>query len=188
MAALAPALAQAGVGAGTSITFPTTVTVGDTGLPASVDLFNLNTPPNSADTNSVCNAGEASPPCSSPERGIILVPACKQVAAGQCTAFGADPGVFQVSPRRQGGSARRAPSMLFTVSLIDPTFGTVRFTPQPVGAHVTLPGQFASCTIDFTFDVIKSPTGDQNPGGAGRAGGRRRPSTRSSPVRSARAH
>ena len=161
--AIVPSVAQAGVGAGASITFPTTVTVGQTGLPASIDLINFNTAPNSGDTNTVCNAGEASPPCSSPERGIVLVPACKQVAGGVCTAVGADPGVFAVSPTATGRLGTTCGGMTFTVSLIDPAFGMVRFAPQPAGAHVTLPGVLATCSIDFTFDVLKSPTGDQDP-------------------------
>ena len=113
--ALAPALAEAGVGAGAAVTFPTTVTVGQTGLPASITMTNFNTPPNSADTNTVCNAGEASPPCSSPERGIVLVPTCKQVAGGQCTAAGADPGVFAVSPTATGAVGSSCAGVVFDI-------------------------------------------------------------------------
>jgi len=165
---LAPSVAHAGVRAGASITFPTTVTVGQTGLPGSIDLINFNTAPNSGDTNTVCNAGEASPPCSSPERGIVLVASCGQVAAGSCAGFGADPGVFQVSSTATGRLGTTCGGLSFTTSIIDPTFGTVRFAPQPAGAHVTLPGTLAQCTIDFTFDVLKSPTIDQDPSTPGR--------------------
>jgi hypothetical protein len=160
---LAPAAAQAGAGVGMAITFPTVVTVGDSGVPASITLQNLNDGPNVGDTNSVCNAGEASPPCDSPEQGIVLVPSCKQIAAGQCTAAGADPGVFQTSPTGTGRLGTSCGGMTFTITIIDPAFGRLRFTPQPAGAHVTLPGNGSTCIIDFSVDVIKSPAGDQNP-------------------------
>ena len=161
--ALAPSIAQAGVIASAGPTFPSAVTVGQTGLGASITLENRNTNPNSGDTNTVCNPGEASPPCASPERGIVLTPTCKQVASGQCTAAGADPGVFVLSATGVGRAGTSCPGMVFNIATIDPVFGTARFTPQPVGAHVTLPGFGSSCVIDFTFDVLKSPTGDQNP-------------------------
>ena len=165
--ALAPAIAQAGVIASAGPTFPTTVTVGQTGLPASITLENRNTNPNAGDTNTVCNAGEATPPCASPEQGIALVATCKQIASGSCTAAGADPGVFSLSSTGTGEAGTSCAGMTFAIAVIDFTYGTVRFTPQPVGSHVTLPGFGASCVIDFTFDVIKSPTGDQDPAVAG---------------------
>jgi len=160
--ALAPANAQAGVIASAGPTFPTTVTVGQTGLAASVTLENRNTNPNAGNTNTICNAGEASPPCAAPERGIVLTPTCKVLASGQCTAAGADPGVFVLSATGVGQVGTSCPGV-FNINIIDPAFGTVRFTPQPVGSHVTLPGFGSSCVINFTFDVLKSPTGDQDP-------------------------
>lgn len=161
--AFMPTSADAGVIASAGPTFPLTVTVGETGRLGSVTLENRNTTPNVGDTNTVCNAGEASPPCSSPERGIVLVPSCTQLAGGQCTAAGADPGVFQLSATGLGKPGTACAGMTFGITMIDPTFGTVRFTPQPAGAHVTLPGFGSSCVIDFTFDVLRSPTSDQDP-------------------------
>ncbi|MEA2299441.1 MAG: hypothetical protein QOF77_2377 [Solirubrobacteraceae bacterium] len=165
--ALVPAVAQAGVFAGGGITFPTTATVGDKGLPGSIGMTNNNTAPNTGDTNTVCNAADPSPPCGVPEQGIVLVPSCKQVAAGQCTAAGAEPGVFAVSALAFGRAGTACAGIRFDTAIADPTFGSVRFTPEPAGAHVTLPGAGASCVIDFTFDVIKSPTTDADPGTPG---------------------
>jgi LPXTG-motif cell wall-anchored protein len=159
---LTPGVAHAGVGASGGPTFPTVVTVGQTSVPATITLENRNTAPNMGDTNTVCNAGDASPPCSLPERGIVLVPSCSQLAGGLCTAAGADPGVFAVSATGSGATGTACAGMVFTTAVIDPTFGTVRFTPA-LGAHVTLPGFASSCVIQFTFDVLKSPTGDQDP-------------------------
>jgi hypothetical protein len=47
--------------------------------------------------------------------------------------------------------------------VIDPAFGQLRFTPQPPGTHVVLPTVGSICAVDFTFDVLKVPTIDQNP-------------------------
>ncbi len=156
----APGEARAAAGAGAGVMFPSTVTVGQTGLPASITLENRNTAPNAGDTNTVCNAGDPSPPCSSPERGIVLVPSCKQVTSGQCMT--ADPGVFQLSSTGSGRAGTSCEGTVFDIALVDPAFGTVGFTPRPTGAHVTL-GIGATCVIDFTFDVLRSPAGDQDP-------------------------
>jgi hypothetical protein len=161
--AFAPAIAQGGVIASAGPTFPPAVTVGQTGLAASITLENRNTAPNHIDTNTICNAAEASPPCAASEPGILLTSTCKQVASGRCTAAGADPGVFALSASGTGRAGSACPGMDFDISVIDPTFGTVRFSPQPAGTHVTLPAFGAACVIDFTFAVLKAPTGDQNP-------------------------
>ena len=166
--ALLPAAAVAGVGAGTAVTFPSDVTVGGTGYSASITLENRNTAQNAAATNSVCNAPDASAGCAGPDSGILLVPACMQVASGACVSAGADPGVFQVSPSGTGRAGTACAGTGFSTSIVNAGFGTVRFTPEPVGAHVTLPGFGSDCVIDFTFDVLKSPTGDQDPSTPGR--------------------
>ena len=59
--ALLPGVAQAGVGASAVPSFPPVVTVGATGLEASIELRNTNTDAHAADINTGCNAGDASP-------------------------------------------------------------------------------------------------------------------------------
>ena len=162
--AVMPAAAQAGYGAGTTPTFPTTVTVGDTGLPASVTIENRNTAPNTGDANSVCNGPDAAAGCTGRgDSGILLVPACSEVSAGACTANGPDPGVFEVSPTGTGRAGTACAGTSFRTSTVSLIFGTVRFAPQPAGTHVTLPGFGSECVIDFTFDVLKSPSADHQP-------------------------
>jgi hypothetical protein len=92
--ALAPGTAEAGVGASATPTFPTVVTLGDTGLPASIEILNRNTVPNANDVNTVCNFGDGFP-CPAADPGITLIPSCGQLGAfSVCDPAGADPGVI----------------------------------------------------------------------------------------------
>jgi hypothetical protein len=164
--ALAPALAQGAVGAAVSIDLPSTVTVGQTGLAGSLSLVNVNTAPQQADVNGVCNAGDTAS-CVPAEQGITLVPSCTQLVANACAPAGADAGVFALQSTGSGRAGTSCQGTSFDIALIDAATGMVRFTPQPVGAHVTLSGFGAACVIDFTFAVLRSPAGDQNPGEPG---------------------
>jgi hypothetical protein len=157
--ALAPAAAQAGVGASAVPTFPTEVTVGNTGVAASIELRNTDNDANAGDTNTVCNFGDGAP-CPAGDPGITLIPSCSRLGAfSACT--GAEPGVFRISDTATGEAGSACAGMVFNVSLVDPANGQVRFTPQG-GAHVSLPGAGSYCRIGFTFTVLRAPTGDQN--------------------------
>jgi hypothetical protein len=156
-----PASAQGAVVAGTSVSFPVIAQGGATGLPASLTLRNLNTDVEAGDANGVCNADDVGLPCATPEPGITLVPACTQVDASGCTRAGADPGVFRISPTAAGRLGTACAGITFTTAIVDPAFGTVRFSP-PAGTRIVLPPR-SSCQIDFTFDVLKAPTGDHDP-------------------------
>jgi hypothetical protein len=148
------------VGASAVPSFPAAVTVGNTGVPASVELRNANNDADAGATNTVCNFGDAFP-CPSGDPGITLIPACGQLGAfSACT--GPEPGVFRISDTATGAAGTACAGMVFNVSLIDPATGQVRFTPQG-GAHVTLAGAGAVCRIGFTFSVLRAPTADQNP-------------------------
>jgi hypothetical protein len=154
-----PAAAQAGVGASAVPSFPAAVTVGNTGVPASVELHNTNNDADAGATNTVCNFGDGFPCEGDP--GITLIPACVQLGAfSTCTS--AEHGVYRISDTATGAAGSACAGMMFNVSLIDPATGQVRFTPQG-GAHVTLAGNGAVCRIGFTFSVLRTPTGDQNP-------------------------
>ncbi len=140
--------AFAGVGFGVTPTFPSTVTVGQTGLPASVQILNASTPPESAG-NVTINA-------------INLVPACGTttfVGAGDCPAAQADPGVFALSPTGTGEAGTACAGQTFTIAIIDPATGQVSFTPSGGPVVLTPPATPNSvCRIDFTFSVLKAPT------------------------------
>jgi len=157
-------IADAGLVAGAGPTFPTTVTVGDTNVPVSIEVRNDNTPPNQGDTNTVCNAGDPAP-CPAGDPGITFIPSCGQLGPfSVCNPGGADPGVFRVPAAAVGEAGTACAGRAFAITLIDPTSDTYRFTPQPPGSNVTLPGAGSVCRINFTVDVIKVPKIDQNPG------------------------
>ena len=162
--ALVPAAADAGVGASAVPNFPTAVTVGNTGVPASIELRNTNADANAAESNTVCNFGDPGP-CPAGDPGITLIPACNKLGAfSSCT--GAEPGVIRVADTATGEAGSACAGMVFNVALADPATGQVRFTPQN-GAHVTLVGSGAVCRIGFTFSVLRVPTTDQNPAAEG---------------------
>jgi hypothetical protein len=160
--AITPAIAQAGVGAASTPSFPPIITVGQVGVTGKVTVRNNNDGSQSSGINRVCNPLDAAPCGGSAERGIVLTPSCHNLSPGTgCTALGADPGVFSLSATGVG-SAGSCVGLPFTIARIDSTFDTYSFTPVPSTTHVSLSGFGASCEITFTFDVLKSPI-DQDP-------------------------
>jgi hypothetical protein len=163
----APALAQAAAVATTTITFPTDVKVGQSGLGGSITLRNQNNGSNAGGANVVCNAGDAVSTCLASDTGIALTPSCSALAGDTCAPSGADPGVFAIAPAATGRDGTSCAGITFDASIVNAAFGTVRFTPLPAGTHVTLPAAGSSCVIDFQFSVLKPPAVDQNPDQAG---------------------
>ena len=141
---LVPANAHASAAATAGLQFPSSMTVGDTGLSAGIAMGNANTDPDQSVENTVSR--------------IELVPSCKVPVAGGCAQSGADPGVFKVSPTAVGSGACAGTS--FGTAVTDASLGTVTFTPLG-GAPVRLPGG-STCGIAFTLDVLKAPA-DSNP-------------------------
>ena len=70
--------------------------------------------------------------------------------------------MFKVSSTGVGAVGSACAGTVFDITLIDPVFGQLRFTPQ-AGAHVYLFGLGSMCQVDFTFDVLKMATVDQDP-------------------------
>ncbi|MDQ6615800.1 MAG: VCBS repeat-containing protein [Actinomycetota bacterium] len=140
--------AFAGVGFSVSPTFPTSVTVGQSSLPATLQVSNFSTAPENAGNVTV--------------NQINLVPACGTSAstgAGDCPPASADPGVFQVSATAVGEAGTACAGQTFTVSVVDPATGQVSFTPSGPPVVLTPPGTPSSiCRIDFLLSVLKMPT------------------------------
>ena len=99
---LVPAAAQAGVGASAVPSFPTAVTVGNTGVPASIEVRNADNDANAADTNTVCNFGDGFP-CPAGDPGITLIPSCAVLGPFSACAT-PDPGVFRLSDVATGAA------------------------------------------------------------------------------------
>jgi hypothetical protein len=158
--------AEAAVQGGAQLTFPTAMTVGDTGKPASLTLANINNGADNGATNTVCNAGEGGP-CIGGEPGIVIVPSCKTLLMNLCSPAGADPGVLGLSATGAGRPGSTCSGLVFDIVLSDSATGAMRFTPRGAGTHVTLPGTPSFCVIDFTVDVLRAPAGDANPALAG---------------------
>ncbi len=130
----APA-ALAGTGIGVSPNFPATVTVGDTNVAVSMDVQNTS----SADVGSLTLDS------------IYLTPQCGDTSI-PCGA--PDTGVFSVSATATGSGACAANT--FTTSVVDATTGRVQFIPN---ATIVL-ALGATCTINFSVNVLKVPTLD----------------------------
>lgn len=141
-------VAWAGLVFGVTPAFPANVTVGQIGLPAAFQLQNMSTQPESG-ANLLITA-------------ISLVPSCATTVSdsnGDCPITFADPGVFRLSATAFGEPLTACAGQTFNVVIMDPITGQVAF--QPVGSSIELgvPGTANSiCRIDFTFDVVKSPT------------------------------
>ena len=154
----------AGIGASAAPAFPAVITVGQTGIPAIVQISNGDTAGDSAAANRVCNFGDPFP-CPVGEQGITLTPSCGGIGPGvSCAA--PDAGVFTLAPVATGVVGTSCSGMPFDVTLIDSTVGTWRLTPQG-GAAVQLVGNGADCKITVLLDVLAMPTVDQNPISAG---------------------
>lgn len=127
--------AFAGIGISVTPDFPTSVAVGDTNVPVNLNITNNS----STDVSSINLTG------------IFLTPQCGNFTE-PCTS--ADPGVFAVSATGTGAGACAANT--FTITEIDANTGRVEFTPNaPISLAIG-----ATCVINFTVDVLASPTVD----------------------------
>lgn len=151
---LAPSAASAGVIAQTDVVFPAEVTVGQTGVAGSLTLTNANDGTEFFSANQVCNVDSMSP-CDG--TGITLTPSC--AAEGEMmTCDAPDPGVFDIAATATG-TGFGCPGTVFDVTDLGDGLGSVVFTPSMPAGELTLPSEGGSCTIDFTFDVVKAPAG-----------------------------
>lgn len=144
--------AAANVGISTSLTVPTAVEVGQSGLNGSLTVFNTNTAPHSGEGNAVtllqltpsCGTSSTTEPCPAPDLGVFTITTAVGAAGTACAAISFSPS----APDAQG---------------------SVVLTPS---ASVVLapPGGLAGsdrCTVNFTYRVLRTPSIDSNPAAAG---------------------
>lgn len=164
--ALSPAAAFAGAGLSASPTFDSAMQpVGTTDRGGTIIITNGNIndpgqPPEGSAT--VCRNDDdpaVLPACAGAE-GIVLTPSCGALTPlGPCRPAGADPDVFRLTPTATGVAGTACAGVAFSVVRVPGEFGKFRFDP-PVNTHVVLPVNGSSCTIRFTFDVLRIPTLD----------------------------
>ncbi|MEO8276349.1 MAG: hypothetical protein ABI639_09020 [Thermoanaerobaculia bacterium] len=134
--------AQAGVSLNVLPAFPATVTAAETGLSASISFSNSSTGPDAAFSMSIT--------------AVALTPSCGN-ASNICNEL--DPGVFALSATGTGQAGSACAGATFAIGPPD-VGGASVFTPSPavVLAPSGQPG--SSCTVSFTFAVLKVPTID----------------------------
>jgi hypothetical protein len=137
---------------------PSNVTVGQTGLAASIQVTNASTATQSTGNVTLTE--------------LNLVPACgattPTVGTGDCPTADADPGVFTVPspPTGTGEAGTACAGTTFTISGVDSSTGQVTFTPIGGSVVLTPPGTAdATCRIDFTINVSGEPTHDAGTAG-----------------------
>ena len=152
--ALLPAAAHATAGLNVSPVFPTPVSVGSSST-ASLLLTNTNTGVDGSST--VCNFNDAGPCAGS--NGVTFVPSCSALDfSATCTPAGASAGVFTIASTATGAAGSACAGMSFAVTVIDVTFGTVRFTPT--SGNIVLPTPGSTCNISFGYTVVARPAVD----------------------------
>ncbi|MEO7299237.1 MAG: hypothetical protein ABI042_11755 [Verrucomicrobiota bacterium] len=130
-----------------SQTFPSQVTIGPSNQPASITIVHTSTPPNNTGAITVS--------------GIEITTGCGSSAFDCPTS---DAGVFSYSATATGRLGTPFAGITFTFSSPDPTTGEVQLTPS-FTPMLGAPGSGNDTgIIDFTFNVLKSPTIDTQPG------------------------
>lgn len=170
-----PGVADASVSANVNFLFPATeFSIGDTDINVQLSFTNDNDNNQATLTNTVCATGQSNPPCDdagsgSPgdDKGINFIMSCGSPGLTVCGVGGADPGVFQADSVGTGSGA--CANRTFTISVSNPTFGTLRFVPDGAAPITVAPG--ATCTVSFQADVIGFPVFDQDPNTPGQQTG-----------------
>lgn len=137
--------AYAGTALSVAVVVPSNYVVGQTGLPAAVQVTNM-------------SVGGADGPLT--VTGIVLTPACSSLSsAGVCTRV--DPAVLTVSTTALGEAGTACEKVPFNVV---PT-GRGRVILAPTAAVVLGPpgGADDTCRVDFTISVVGAPTADAAP-------------------------
>ncbi len=133
---------SAGVSMNVVPSFPGTVTAAATGLAASFSFTNSSTGPDAAFSLLITS--------------IALTPSCGH---GGSVCVQPDPGVFALSATGTGQAGSACAGAVFTIGAPD-AGGRSSFSPSPPVVLTPTGQPGSSCTVDFTFDVLKVPTID----------------------------
>ncbi len=143
--------ASAGVGLGVTPNFPGPVVVGQQDVPATLQIVNNADGADALDPIDVTS--------------ITLVPSCGSpfpAGPGDCPI--PDPNVLALSATGVGEGGTACDGIVFDIVLIDPVQGKYSFTPQ-TPFQLDVPGSPGdTCRIIFTYDVLRRPLLDSQPG------------------------
>lgn len=166
---LVPASAQvAGLQLSAGVQYPPSVTVGATGVSATLTLINSTQgAPYNNDPQEVCNNPDDAPQATCTNQvlpGITVIPTC---SVPNCTSNSFEPGILAYSATGTGVAGSACAGMTFNISLTDPATGEYEFDPVGGGPLILGPsngsGASPTCVVAFTFSVLKAPTKDLNP-------------------------
>jgi len=146
--------AAAAVQPGAVPNFPSPVTAGQAGLPATFQITNTSSGPDAVGSLAITQ--------------MRLLPSCSNFNAG-CAGGVADPGVFALSPTGVGEAGTACAGQGFNIAVTNPATGEVSFALSGGGTLILgAPGTPTdTCRIDFTVNVLKLPAADSQPGTPG---------------------
>ncbi len=134
--------AHAGVSLDVTPSFPATVTAAATGISASFTFANSSTGPDADFSMSIT--------------AVALTPSCGN-AGSVCNQI--DPGVFALSATATGQAGTACAGATFAIAPPDAN-GKAVFSPSPAVVLTPTGQPGSSCTVTFTFSVLKVPTID----------------------------
>jgi hypothetical protein len=94
---------------------------------------------------------------------IRFTPSCGAFTSPPCTR--PEPGVITVNPTATGAVGSSCAGTNFSFPVTDNATGEISFTPAP-GSQPQVPAG-SECRINFTYNVVKSPAIDSQPGEPG---------------------
>jgi hypothetical protein len=125
--------------------FPASVTVGQMGVPANVTVGNFSDGSNASDSLSLTS--------------LTMVSSCgSAIPNGNCPMASRDPGVFTFSQTGVGAAGSACAGITYAITLTDSTQDLYTF--QSLADATIAPG--ATCTINFTLNVVKLPNIDSD--------------------------
>jgi hypothetical protein len=130
---------------------PSTLFVGQTGVPGSLTMTNASTGAQASQNLTVS--------------AITLVANCgtQAISGGDCPLAAVDPGVLRLSLTGSGEAGTVCAGRTFAIGVSDPAQGKYLFSagaPVVLGATGSPDGV---CMIDFTLEVVKAPARDADP-------------------------
>jgi hypothetical protein len=143
--------AWAGAALTTVVDLPSSVAVGQTGVPLSVTLTNASTGAQATENFTVSS--------------ITMVATCgtQAILGGDCPLLALDLGVLRLGATGHGESGTACAGATFSIGLVDLLLGKYLFNPAAAVVLGPTGSPTGRCAIDFTLDVLNGVTKDSDP-------------------------